>query len=171
MGLAGEGRAQRGDARFPRAERLRRRGEFLEVQRDGARVHTPHFVVVVLRRADGGASRRLGITVTKKVSGAVGRNRVKRLVREVFRQNRHLFPEGCDVVVIAKSGAPELRYDEAVAELARVRRALEHAARRPRQHGARQGSPNEGSPKKGGARQGRPQPSTPRQQVPKQSTE
>ena len=150
MGLAGEGGGRSGtergaghpveaagDARFPASHRLRRRGDFLKVQRDGARVHTPHFVVVVLRRPEGGALRRLGITVTKKVSGAVGRNRVKRVMREVFRQNRHLFPEGCDVVVIAKSGAPELRYAEAVAELTKVRRALEHAARRPRQAGAR----------------------------------
>lgn len=156
MGLADEGRAPQGDERFPRAHRLRRRGEFLEVQRDGARVHTPHFVVVVLRRADGGGPRRLGITVTKKVSGAVGRNRVKRVVREVFRRNRHLFPEGCDVVVIAKSGAPELRYEDALAELAKVRRALEHAARRPRQH----------RPRQPGSR-----PSVPRQQLPKQGSE
>lgn len=155
MGLAGDGcdpdgRAERdgepageapGDARFPRTHRLRRRGDFLRVQRDGARVHTRHFVVVVLPRAEGGALRRLGITVTKKVSGAVGRNRVKRVVREVFRLNRHLFPEGCDVVVIAKSGAPALGYGEAVAELASVRRALEHAARRPRQRGPRHRDP------------------------------
>lgn len=151
MGLAGEGEGRDacdgqteggpaarseapsgGDARFPRSHRLRRRREFLQVQRDGARVHTAHFVVVVLRRPEGGALRRLGITVTKKVSGSVGRNRVKRVVREVFRQNRDLFPEGCDVVVIAKSGAPALGYREALAELTKVRRALEHAARRPR---------------------------------------
>lgn len=152
MGLPGEGSAERepdgepprgddappgGDASFPRSHRLRRRRDFLQVQRDGARVHTPHYVVVVLRRPEGGALRRLGITVTKKVSGAVGRNRVKRVLREVFRQNRHLFPEGCDVVIIAKSGAPALGYREAVAELTKVGRALEHAARRPRQRSPR----------------------------------
>ncbi len=152
MGLAGEGcdrsieaepppGAAEAGARLPRSDRLRRRGEFLKVQRDGVRVHTPHFVVVLLRRPEDGESdapRRLGITVTKKVSGAVGRNRVKRVVREVFRQNRHLFPERCDVVVIAKSGAPSLGYREALAELARVHRALEHAARGPRRGGPRQ---------------------------------
>src|SRR5690606_26853634 len=93
---------------FPPSARLKRRQEFLRVQREGTRVHTPHYVVVVLRRPEGDDVRRLGITVTKKVAGAVGRNRVKRVVREVFRRNGHLFPEGCDFVVIGKSGAPAL---------------------------------------------------------------
>lgn len=121
------------DERLPRSHRLRRRGEFLHVQQDGARIHTPHFVLVVLPRREGEPDRRLGITVTKKVAGAVGRNRVKRVVREIFRRNRHLFPEGCDVVVIAKSGAQALGYGEAEAELARVQGPLAGAARRTKQ--------------------------------------
>lgn len=123
------------DQRFPRAHRLRRREEFLRVQRTGRRVHTKHFVLVVLPGPEG--LRRLGITVTKKVAKAVGRNRVKRVVREVFRRNRHLFPEGCDVVVIAKSGAPALGYEDVKAEIARVRRPLARAAEKARKHGER----------------------------------
>ena len=64
------------------------------------------------------------MTVTKRVGNAAQRNRVKRLVREVFRRNRHMFPEGCDVVVIAKSGAPALGYEDVRAELARARRRM-----------------------------------------------
>lgn len=123
------------------------------MQREGTRVHTPHFVLVVLPHAErphpersspGGdpasgdaGLRRLGITVTKKVAGAVGRNRVKRVVREVFRRNRDLFPERCDVVVIGKSGAHELGYEEAKAELAKVRGPLASAARKGRRGRAR----------------------------------
>jgi ribonuclease P protein component len=136
MRLAGEGSAadasstsERCSETYPRSERLRRRPDFLRVQRDGARVHTPHYVVVVLPRTEGDGVRRLGITVTKKVANAVGRNRVKRVVREVYRKNRDLFPEGCDIVVMAKSGAPELGYHEAVAELAKVSGPLARAAR------------------------------------------
>jgi ribonuclease P protein component len=69
------------------------------------------------------------VTVTKKVAGAVGRNRVKRVLREVFRRNRHLFPEGCDVVIIAKTGAPELGYEAARVELSLVAEPLARAAR------------------------------------------
>lgn len=117
-----------GDEEFPRSHRLRRRREFLRVGGGGTRVHTRHFVLVVLRSEQGG-ERRLGITVTKKVAGSVGRNRVKRVLREVFRRNRQLFPEGCDVVIIAKSGAPELGYEQVRDELARVRGPLARAAR------------------------------------------
>jgi ribonuclease P protein component len=129
--------ASRSDQRFPRSYRLRRREEFVHAQREGTRVHTPHFVLVVLPRTEGGRVRRLGITVTKRVAGAVGRNRVKRVVREVFRRNRLIFPEGCDVVVIAKSGAPELGYEQVAAELSKVRGPLAGAARRARQRETR----------------------------------
>jgi ribonuclease P protein component len=142
MRLAGEGAEPRagrasgepvrpleGGERLTRSRRLRRRQDFLRVGREGARVHTKHYVLIVLARAEQGAEPRLGITVTKKVAGSVGRNRVKRVLREVFRRNRHLFPEGCDVVIIAKSGAPDLGYEEARDELARVRGSLARAAR------------------------------------------
>jgi len=107
--------------------RLRRRADFLRVQREGNRVHTRHYVVVLLSRPEGPA--RLGITVTKKIAGAVGRNRIKRVLREVFRLNRDLFPPQCDLVVIAKSGALELGYEQARSELRKARRAMLGAAR------------------------------------------
>lgn len=117
------------DERFPRTHRLCRRQDFLRVQREGTRVHTRHYVIVVMPRPEGGV-RRLGITVTKKVAGAVGRNRVKRVLREVFRRNREIFPESCDLVVIAKSGAPELGYEAVRSELARVSGPMAGAARK-----------------------------------------
>lgn len=113
------------------------------MQRRGKRVHTPHFVVVVLPNPELDGLRRLGITVTKKVAKAVGRNRVKRVVREVFRKNRSLFPVGCDVVVIAKSGAPALRYEDVRTELARVRRPLARAAEKARRSRPKKRPPQE----------------------------
>lgn len=41
---------------------------------------------------------RLGISVHRKIGDAVRRNRIKRLIREVFRLNRELFPSSCDIV-------------------------------------------------------------------------
>lgn len=114
---------------LPRTHRLRRRREFLDVQKGGRRVHTRHFVVVVLPR-EGSGDTRMGVTVTKRVAGSVGRNRVKRVVREVFRRHRHYFPGGCDVVIIAKSGADLLGYDDVHDEMERIRRPLAAAAQK-----------------------------------------
>lgn len=71
---------------------------------------------MVLPRGDDGPPR-IGITVTRKVGNAVQRNRVKRVVREVFRRNRERFPRGCDIVWIARDGAPDLGYDEVLSEV------------------------------------------------------
>lgn len=56
-------------------------------------------------RKDGGPTR-LGITVTRKVGGAVRRNRIKRLAREWFRSRSREFGS-CDLVLIAKRDIPQ----------------------------------------------------------------
>jgi len=96
------------------------------VQKHGKRVHTASFVLVVRPGAGG---TRLGITVTRRVGGAVDRNRVKRLVREVFRRNRGLFPADADVVVIARPGAEKLDYARVREQFRRADQALARAAR------------------------------------------
>ena len=99
---------------FPKAARVRRRREYLALGRTAQRRHTPHFVLLCAAR-DG--ESRLGITVSRKVGGAVVRNRVKRCVREVFRRDpRHLLPNH-DVVVIARAGAAALAFREIADEL------------------------------------------------------
>ena len=68
--------------------------------------------------------------MTKKVGTAVQRNRIKRVVREVFRRNRHLFPPSHDVVFIAKRDAQQVSYDSLVGELRRAARKLQPEASR-----------------------------------------
>src|SRR5690606_37435341 len=108
-------------------------------------------------RTEGDEVGRLEITVTKKVANSVGRNRVRRVVREVYRKNRDLFPKGCDIVVMAKSGAPEVGYHEAVAELAKVSGPMARAARvrrrsPPRDSSTSPSSTSTGSPSSTGQR-------------------
>jgi len=71
---------------------------------------------------------RVGITVTRKIGNAVERNRVKRVVREVFRRHRAWFPQGVDVVFIAKRGAPAVDYETLREEVRRAKRTLERRA-------------------------------------------
>lgn len=135
-------------------DRVKRRGDYLEVQAHGRRVQARHFVVIVQPRPLGAGPEsptRIGVTVTKKVSGAVGRNRVKRLVREVFRRNRDRFPAGCDVVFIARAGAEGLDYETVLAEVTSVERAM-HAAARAAPAAAASRPRRPGGPRAGGRR-------------------
>lgn len=79
-------------------ERIRRRADFQLAYEHGARVQGRYSTLFILpNKLDVG---RLGIAATKKLGGAVQRNRAKRLIREVFRHNK--IAAGFDVVVVPK---------------------------------------------------------------------
>ncbi|MBO6935708.1 MAG: ribonuclease P protein component [Deltaproteobacteria bacterium] len=108
------------------SDRIKQRRDFRRVQGSGVRAHTRHFVLTLDRSPH--EAGRIGITITRKVGNAVERNRVKRLVREVFRRNREWFPPGLDVVFIAKRGAPTIDYETLREEVRRARRTLQRRA-------------------------------------------
>jgi ribonuclease P protein component len=103
------------DRTFARASRLRARKLFLEVYERGHRVHTSFFILFGLTGAT--PRSRLGITATKKFGHAVARNRIKRVVREIFRKNRDTTASPVDLVVNVKVGAREQSYDRLEADL------------------------------------------------------
>jgi ribonuclease P protein component len=95
----------RSDAGFPRSCRLTSRRQYQEVYRRGVRVRASSLALFGL--ANGVGTVRLGITATRKCGGAVRRNRIKRVLREVFRLHRSEWSAlGIDVVVNARPGAP-----------------------------------------------------------------
>jgi ribonuclease P protein component len=81
-----------------REERIRKRRDFLRLKRDGTKVSGGDFAIVVLPN-DLDFSR-LGISVSKRIGKAHTRNRIKRLIREVFRLNKKAFPPSTDIMII-----------------------------------------------------------------------
>ena len=86
----------------------------------------PGFVLLVRDRCDGDPAKRVGFTVTKKIGGAVVRNRMKRRFRALARE---LLPEGglagSDHVMIGRSAGIERSFAQLREELGRALRKVE----------------------------------------------
>ncbi|HWV39337.1 MAG TPA: ribonuclease P protein component [Vulgatibacter sp.] len=117
-----EGATGRGEEAFPKSRRLLKRHEFLRARARGRKVHTAHLIGLALPSATG--ERRLGVTVSAKVGNAVERNLVKRRLREIFRRRRDALPKAIDLVLIAKTGAPQIDQDTLLSEFLEIARRL-----------------------------------------------
>ena len=86
---------------FPASARLKRRADYQKVYKHGVRVIGRHVVLFFLQSREHGG--RFGVTATRKIGGAVVRNRAKRRLRELYRLRSH---DGaalsCDIVATAR---------------------------------------------------------------------
>lgn len=83
--------------------RLSRSAEFDRVYRDGSSHATRYLVLYTFPRGDDeDGETRLGVSVSRKVGGAVERNRVKRVMREAFWSLSDRLPERQDFVLVAR---------------------------------------------------------------------
>ncbi len=116
-------------------KRLRRRLEFLRAAKSGlARQARAFKLQMYVREEDSAGAPRFGVTVTKKVAGAVGRNRIRRRIKEALRVASALAASpGRDYVIIARQAALATPFSDLKSQLAdglsRLGRA--HAAARP----------------------------------------
>lgn len=105
----------------PRPGRLRKRPEFLRAAA-GSRVHGRCMTVQACKRPDEPgrlAEPRFGLTLTRKVGGAVERNRIKRRLRAAIRAPGLAAQPGHDYVLIGRRDALTAGFAELVAELSR----------------------------------------------------
>jgi len=124
----GDGRRPQGAERAPRARpqkaqrlvTLKKRADFLAANA-GLRITTPGFILLVRDRKDSDAGIRVGFTVTKKIGGAVIRNRMKRRFRALARE---LVPTnglaGADHVMIGRANGVERDFGLLRSELAKA---------------------------------------------------
>jgi len=104
-----------GSFSFLKEERLLNRKDFVNLNRLGKRYYTAHFNIIF--RKNGLGIARLGITVSKKIGNSVKRNGIKRLIREFFRCHKTHFPQGYDIVIVAKKDAGNLDFWSVTEEL------------------------------------------------------
>ena len=103
---------------FPKGDRLRQAAAFRAVY--GAGVSRRVGPLVISARPNGLGRLRLGLSVGRTAGGAVVRNRIKRLIREYFRNASDTLPASRDYVVIARRGAGLMSLTQVARELDRA---------------------------------------------------
>ncbi|HEX7504384.1 MAG TPA: ribonuclease P protein component [Syntrophales bacterium] len=116
---AGKSPAPEGSYAFKKNERLRRRSEFSALFQSGKRIHSEYLTVILSTNTSD--VRRLGLVVGKKVGkAAVRRNRMKRLLREFFRLNKHRLPASQDILIVARKDFSFMKYQDLCSALEEV---------------------------------------------------
>ncbi len=96
---------------FSKTRRLTRSAEFLRVKTEGTAQRGSFMIVGVLEsESEAPAPFRAGFVTSKRVGGAVVRNRVRRRLREIVRRHQHALRRGIWLVVIARPPAARATY-------------------------------------------------------------
>jgi ribonuclease P protein component len=116
---------------------LKKRAEFLRL-RGGARFATPSFVLETKPRAEGSSGEaRFGFTVTKKIGGAVVRNRIRRRLKSaVAALAPKLARADHDYVLVARLAAYDRAFPDLKKDLERALQRVHHPAAAPAKGGA-----------------------------------
>ena len=96
---------------FPKAKRLTQTAEFTAVKFQGKTYRGPFLILGVLVQKEEKAFRA-GFITTKRLGGAVVRNRVRRRLRDIVRKEQGRLRPGVWIVLVARSAAARAGYQE-----------------------------------------------------------
>ncbi len=91
-------------------ERVRKNSHFRYIYNRGKSLSNASLVMYSIKNNK--PVNRIGISVSKKIGKSVVRNRVKRLIKESYRNNKDRFKKGYDIVYIARIGTSKLKYND-----------------------------------------------------------
>ena len=104
---------------FPQSRRLAEAWQFERVRKEG-HVQRGHLLMLAALAGKGVDSLRAGFVTSRKIGGAVVRNRVRRRLREIVRKHQHEIVEARWVVIIARPSAARASYGELEGEWLRL---------------------------------------------------
>ena len=103
------------DSSLPKDQKINKASEYQYIIRNGQRVNNKNLTIIISPNSLG--FPRIGLVVGKKVSKkAVKRNRIKRVLREVFRQNKTFFGSN-DIIFIVREDVSDLTFQQLKAEI------------------------------------------------------
>jgi len=118
-----------GSNTLPKSERLKRGSQFRHAYEHGRKFIGRLFVLYVVDdpperpRGTGQTSRAVGVVTSRKIGGAVARNRARRLLREAYRLNKQKLNNNLQIVMVARTAINGKKRQDVEAELLRLSRA------------------------------------------------
>ncbi|MGM7723388.1 ribonuclease P protein component [Metabacillus sp. Hm71] len=99
-----------------RKYRIKKNEDFQAVFKHGKSIANRQFVIYIMQNPEE-KEFRIGLSVSKKIGNAVTRNRIKRLIRQVFLEDKHKIASGKEYIIIARKPAADMGYHEVKSSL------------------------------------------------------
>ncbi len=97
------------DERLTRERRLRKRDEIIFVLKKGRKIENEDFKIFYTEKT---IESKVGISVRRKIVNSVKRNRIRRILKEIFRKKREKFKKNIKMMIIVKKDISGKKYDE-----------------------------------------------------------